>query len=59
MPKVNKNALWGFKSPIPPLELQQEFADFVAQVDKSRFAGRKEGQSVGSLAAYIGHYGDE
>ena len=24
--------------PLPPLELQQEFADFVAQVDKSGFA---------------------
>ena len=24
--------------PLPPLGLQQEFADFVAQVDKSKFA---------------------
>ena len=29
-------------SAIPPLELQQEFADFVAQVDKSGFAVRKQ-----------------
>ena len=28
--------------PLPPLELQQEFADFVAQVDKSGFAVRKQ-----------------
>ena len=27
--------------PMPPLELQQQFADFVAQVDKSKFAGEK------------------
>ena len=28
--------------PLPPLELQQEFADFVAQVDKSGFAVRQQ-----------------
>ena len=38
MPKVNKKALQGFSMPLPPLELQQEFAAFVAQVDKSRFS---------------------
>ena len=37
MPKVNKKALQGFSMPLPPLELQQEFATFVSQVDKSRF----------------------
>ena len=40
MPKVNKKALQGFSMPLPPLELQQKFADFVTQVDKSRFAGQ-------------------
>ena len=40
MPKVNKKALRGFSMPLPPLALQQEFAAFVAQVDKSRFAWR-------------------
>lgn len=38
MPKVNKKALSGFSMPLPPIELQQQFAAFVAQVDKSRFA---------------------
>lgn len=38
MPKVNKQALRGFSTPLPPLALQQEFAAFVTQVDKSRFA---------------------
>lgn len=38
MPKVNKKALQGFSMPLPPLELQQEFAAFVSQVDKSGFA---------------------
>lgn len=28
--------------PLPPLELQQEFASFVAQVDKSQFALEQE-----------------
>lgn len=37
MPKVNKKALRGFSMPLPPLALQQEFAAFVQQVDKSRF----------------------
>ena len=37
MPKVNKKALHGFSMPLPPLTLQQEFAAFVSQVDKSRF----------------------
>ena len=39
MPKVNKKALSGFSMPLPPIELQQQFAAFVAQVDKSRFVG--------------------
>ena len=37
MPKVNKEALSGFEMPLPPLSLQQEFASFVAQVDKLEF----------------------
>lgn len=40
MPKVNKKALMGFSMPLPPLTLQQEFADFAAEVDKSRFVVR-------------------
>ena len=31
----------GFQIPLPPLYLQNEFADFVAQVDKSQFACQK------------------
>jgi type I restriction enzyme S subunit len=37
IPKVNKAALSGFKLPLPPLDLQHRFADFVRQVDKSKF----------------------
>ncbi|MFR0614554.1 restriction endonuclease subunit S [Lactobacillus porci] len=41
MPKVNKKQLQGFEYPIPPLRLQNEFADFVQQVDKSKVAIQK------------------
>ena len=37
LPKVNKNQVEGFKLPLPPIELQEQFAAFVAQVDKSKF----------------------
>ena len=37
LPKVNKNQVEGFKLPLPPIELQEQFAAFVSQVDKSKF----------------------
>ena len=36
IPKVNKNQILGFSMPLPPIELQNQFADFVKQVDKSK-----------------------
>mgnify|MGYP000566718116 CR=1 FL=1 len=36
LPKVNKSQVEGFKLPLPPIELQNQFADFVRHVDKSR-----------------------
>lgn len=41
LPKVNKSQVEGFKLPLPPIELQNQFADFVQQVDKSREAVKK------------------
>ena len=35
--KITQRPFMEFNYPLPPLPLQQEFADFVAQVDKSRF----------------------
>lgn len=35
--KINQEVVGGVRIPLPPLGLQQEFADFVAQVDKSKF----------------------
>ncbi|MFR4358943.1 MAG: hypothetical protein ACLT26_05005 [Bifidobacterium adolescentis] len=37
--ETSKYSLSGFSMPLPPIELQQQFAAFVAQVDKSRFGG--------------------
>lgn len=36
LPKVNRKEVAGFKTPLPPLDLQNQFAAFVAQVDKSK-----------------------
>ena len=38
LPKVNKKQVEGFALPLPPMELQQQFAVFVSQVDKSKVA---------------------
>ncbi|HHK7351455.1 TPA: restriction endonuclease subunit S, partial [Streptococcus pneumoniae] len=37
-PKITQKPLENQKYILPPLALQNEFADFVAQVDKSQFA---------------------
>ena len=38
LPKVNKNQVEGFKLPLPPIEMQKQFAAFVKQTDKSKLA---------------------
>lgn len=40
VPQINNKDLNPLTIALPKMELQQEFADFVAQVDKSRFAWR-------------------
>ena len=37
MPKVNKEQVERFDLPVPPLDLQNQFASFVQQIDKSKF----------------------
>ena len=37
LPKVNRKEIAGFSMPLPPLPLQNQFAAFVAEVDKSKF----------------------
>ena len=41
LPKVNKNQVEGFKLPLPPIEIQNQFAEFVKQVDKSKVTVKK------------------
>ena len=41
LPKVNKNQVEGFTLPLPPIEIQEQFADFVHQVDKSKVIVQK------------------
>ena len=38
LPKVNRKEIAGFRMPLPPLELQEQFAAFVEQTDKSKLA---------------------
>ncbi|MBR3018899.1 MAG: restriction endonuclease subunit S [Clostridia bacterium] len=36
LPKVNRKEVAGFRTPLPPILLQDQFAAFVSQVDKSK-----------------------
>ena len=38
MPRVAMNVFWNFDVMLPPLDLQEQFAAFVRQSDKSKFA---------------------
>ena len=46
---LNKSALSAKRFAIPPLALQQEFADFVAEVDKSRFIVQQKIEKLQTL----------
>ena len=41
LPKVNKQQVEGFSCPIPPIELQDEFKEFVQETDKSKLHVQK------------------
>ena len=41
MPKVNRKEISSFKMPLPPLSLQNDFADFVKLIYKSKFVVQK------------------
>lgn len=51
MSNISKTALERLPVPLPPLSLQQQFADFVARVDKLRFDEAVEGGEQLSRAA--------
>ena len=46
---INQGNVMGFDIPLPPLALQQEFAAFVAQVDKLEFAARQQIEKLQAL----------
>ena len=41
LPKVNKNQVEGFILPLPPIEIQNRFSDFVHRIDKSKVKVQK------------------
>ena len=41
LPKVNRKEITGFRMPLPPLKLQEQFAAFVEQTDKSKVVVQK------------------
>ena len=49
MPKVNKEQVERFYLPVPPIFLQNAFADFVQQIDKSKFAVQKSLEKAETL----------
>ena len=49
LPKVNRSQVEGFTLPLPPIELQNQFATFVQQVDKSKLAVQKSLEELETL----------
>ncbi|CAG5275134.1 type I restriction-modification system, S subunit [Streptococcus pneumoniae] len=49
IPSLTKSDLLNISIPLPPLALQNEFADFVAQVDKSQLAIQKSLEELETL----------
>ncbi len=41
MPRVNMNIFWNFDIMLPPMDLQEQFASFVRQSDKSKLELKK------------------
>lgn len=41
MPKVNRKQISGFRFPLPPIERQRAFVEFMQQRDKSKFAAQQ------------------
>ena len=51
MAGTNVTKLKRIKVTVPPLPLQQQFAAFVAEVDKSRFVARKSAELIMNMQA--------
>ena len=48
-PNLSAKSVKAYNIPIPPLALQQEFAEFVAQVDKLRFDVQQQIEKLETL----------
>ena len=55
LPKVNRKEVSGFKTPLPPIELQNQFSAFVAQVDKSKSSIEKNFEQLEMLRKSLMH----
>ena len=49
LPKVNRKEIAGFRMPLPPMALQNQFAAFAEQTDKSKLAVRKSLEKLETL----------
>lgn len=49
MPKVNRKQIEGFIAPLPPLAIQDAFAEFYTQTDKSKFEIKKAIENTSAL----------
>ena len=48
-PNISSKQVEDYKIPVPPIELQQQFAAFVQQIDKSKFAVQKSLEKAETL----------
>ena len=46
---VNKKTIGNISTPLPPLELQEQFSAFVAEVDKSKLAVKQSLEKLETL----------
>ncbi len=53
LPKVNRKEVAGFRTPLPPIALQNEFAAFVTQVDKSKAVVQQSLDKLETLKAAL------
>lgn len=53
IPKVNKEQLSGFDFPLPPIDLQNQFADIVKQIDKQKFEIQNELIELKKVKEYL------
>ena len=53
MPRVTMSVFWNFDVILPPVELQEQFATFVQQTDKSKYNGYRTIIGLIDLISFI------